>query len=150
MNIITLKIQPQYIDKAFTYFCDRLGRKYADMIDSGMLMDGAMSCDTLPQWFLLMDDEEIAGCAGLVTDSLDVRTDLCPWLVLLFVEDRYRGNGYGKKLLNEVRNKARAMGYDKLYVSGDNSSYYEHLGFRRINEQISRDGVMRDIYAINL
>ena len=47
----------------------------------------------------------------------------------LYVAPRYRGNGYGKKLLGKVK---QAHPNQNVYVLSDEDLYYEKLGCNRI------------------
>ena len=50
----------------------------------------------------------------------------------LFVEEKARGNALGARLLENARIDAGKVGFDKLYLCTDHTSYYEKYGWRYI------------------
>ncbi|MNC41279.1 N-acetylglutamate synthase [compost metagenome] len=83
----------------------------------------------LPQWYLLMDNEQILGCAGLITNDFISRGELYPWLCALYVEPQHRGRGYGSQLINHVAEETRKFGFPQLHLCTDLEGYYEKQGF---------------------
>lgn len=99
---------------------------YDDCIRHSVTAEGP-----LPQWYLLMDGNTVAGCAGLITNDFISRMDLYPWICALYIEEKYRGQALGAKLLEKACDDAKKAGFHKVYLCSDHVGYYEHYGFQR-------------------
>jgi len=65
----------------------------------------------------------------------DVRPDLRPWLSDLVVAPQYQKQGIGKMLMNTAIQKARELGFAKLYLFTFHATltpYYQKLGWKQI------------------
>jgi N-acetylglutamate synthase-like GNAT family acetyltransferase len=102
---------------------------YEDCISSCIDADSP-----LPQWYLLENQGEIVGCAGLVTNDFISRMDLYPWVCALYIEEKHRGKSYGSILLNKAKNDAKKFGYKNVYLCTDHVGYYEKYGFEYIGK----------------
>lgn len=87
------------------------------------------AANPLPQWYLLMENDQILGCAGLITNDFISRGELYPWLCALYVEEAQRGRGHGAKLIEHVAAETRRLGFPQLHLCTDLEGYYERSGF---------------------
>lgn len=85
---------------------------------------------------------EVAGTAAIVAGDLESEPELTPWLSALFVAPHHRGGAAGAKLLHTVEERARAGGFDRIYLycyKGRLTSYYEASGWCEL-KSFERDG----------
>jgi GNAT superfamily N-acetyltransferase len=132
MEIISVKEKPEYKEKAIRYFQSKWAnenslRVYEDCIDNCIT-----TTKPLPQWYLLVDKEEIIGGAGLITNDFISRMDLYPWICAVYIEEKYRGNSYGAMILEKAKEDAKTGGFTHVYLCTGHIGYYEKYGFTYI------------------
>jgi len=102
---------------------------YEDCIKYSVLSD-----NSLPQWYIMIKNDEIIGCAGLITNDFISRMDLFPWISSLFVEQAHRNHNYGFKLIDKACLDAKKAGYKSVFLGTDHIGYYEKYGFEYIGD----------------
>jgi GNAT superfamily N-acetyltransferase len=90
----------------------------------------------LPQFYLLLHDDDIIGCAALIINDFISRHDLYPWVACLYVDEAYRGNQFGSLLLDHAVQCAGNAGFHKVYLTTDLDGYYEKYGWTRMEDGI--------------
>lgn len=149
VKVISVRENPEYANVAIVYIQSKWpampGVVYQDCINH------SLSAPThLPQWYLLENEGEIIGCAGLVTNDFISRMELYPWVCALHVEKRYRGNAYGSLLLERAKADTKKAGFDRLYLATDYVGLYEKYGFDYIGQGYHPWGEESRIYAAGL
>lgn len=131
MNIVSIRKSPKYVDRAIQYFQSTwksiLPEIYQDCITN--CIDAKQA---LPQWYLLINNDSIIGCAGLITNDFISRMDLYPWVCAVYIDEKYRGNNYASLLIDQAKADTTEAGFDHLYIATDHIGYYEKFGFNYI------------------
>lgn len=146
MNIIRLKESPQHLESALKFIQDAWGSDetyalYDDCIRSMMTTDSI-----LPEWYVAMNDEEIVGCVGLITNDFISRMDLWPWLCALYVVSEHRNKGIAKQLIDTCLEATKNKGFETMYLCTDHTLYYERYDFEYIGEGYHPWGESSRIY----
>ena len=150
MTIISVRQNPEYRDRAILFFQEKWGSPESNMVYTDCITHCIGADNPLPQWYLLMNGDTIAGGAGLVTNDFISRMDLYPWFVALFIEESERGHAYGRLLMERAMADAGDGGFTAMYLSTDLVGYYEKYGFTYIGTGYHPWGEKSRIYAIAL
>lgn len=70
---------------------------------------------TLPLTLVVFDGETPVGMCSLA-QTRGILPELAPWLAALYVTPDYRNKKIGRLLEMEICNKAREMGFEKIYL----------------------------------
>jgi predicted N-acetyltransferase YhbS len=86
--------------------------------------------EALPIAWVAHDGDEAIGTAALRVCDLEGYERLTPWLGGVYVFPRHRRRGIGSALCAAVEEKARAMGFGRLYLfTLDQQRLYARLGW---------------------
>jgi len=150
MKIISVRESPEYKDQAIQYIQEIWASEASMMVYQDCIEKSLETEKPLPHWYLLEDQGEPIGCAGLITNDFISRMDLYPWLCALYIEKAYRGQALGFKLIDKAKEDARAGGFSHLYLSTDHNGYYEKHDFEFIGTGYHPWGESSRIYATEL
>lgn len=86
--------------------------------------EGLITC------FKMIDEttNECLGASGLVLNQNGEYILRC-----VAVEEKYRGNGYGIRLVNRVLEEARNRGAKRIWLTGKVPQFYKKFGFRVVS-----------------
>ncbi|HAT5013636.1 GNAT family N-acetyltransferase [Serratia marcescens] len=129
MDMISVRQAPELAPRAIAYFQRHWATAETLMMYEDAINRSLGAANPLPQWYLLMENDRILGCAGLITNDFISRGELYPWLCALYVEETQRGRGCGAKLIEHVAAETRRLGFPQLHLCTDLEGYYERSGF---------------------
>jgi GNAT superfamily N-acetyltransferase len=150
MKIISVRENPEYKDKTIKYLQSKWANEKSVMVYEDCITHCISSPNSLPQWYLLMEDEKIIGCAGLITNDFISRMDLYPWVCAVYIVEEYRGNGYSSLLLERAKIDAKAGGFSYLYLCTEHIGLYEKYGYKHIGTGYHPWGDSTRIYAAQI
>jgi len=133
MKIISVREDTEYKDIAIKFFQQSWTIVYP-VIYEDSICHSINAENDLPQWYLLEKENEIIGCAGLITNDFISRMDLYPWICALFISEKERGNNYGELLIEKAKMDSKRFGFKYLNLCTDHIGYYEKLGFEYVGQ----------------
>ncbi len=150
MEIISVKKSPEYTNEAIKYFQSKWASENSMNVYDDCIRNCITTSNPLPQWYLLVENNKIIGCAGLITNDFISRMDLYPWVCALYIDEDFRGKEYGSLLLEQAKQDAKESGFSNLYLCTDHIGYYEKYGFKYISIGYHPWGDSSRIYSISL
>lgn len=147
IKIISVREEPEYESRAITYL-QSSWQEVSPAIYENCIHHSITAEQSLPQWYLLEENNNIIGCAGLITNDFISRMDLYPWLCALYIDEKYRGNGYAHLLIEKARADTKTFGFKHLNLSTEHIGYYEKFGFEYIGQGFHPWGESSRIYQI--
>lgn len=143
-RIINLHECPGLRCRAAEWFCRKWGipmDEYLSSIDECIAGRG-----DIPQWYLVMADNEIIGGAGVIDNDFHKRRDLWPNVCALYVEEKCRNRGIAGRLLEHVCRDMAARHVMTLYLVTDHTAFYERYGWEFMCMVQGDDGNMIRMY----
>ena len=150
MKIISIRKEPSYAEMATRYIQSKWASEESMMLYEDCIAHCIDAQVPLPQWYVLMNNDEIIGCAGLITNDFISRMDLYPWVCAVYIEESHRGHAYGALLLEQAKKDAKQHGFPQLYLCTDHIGLYERYGFSYIGTGYHPWGGSSRIYAATL
>ncbi|RJT39457.1 GNAT family N-acetyltransferase [Rahnella woolbedingensis] len=135
MQIINLTERPEFAEAVTDWQWQAFGSENSREFFSSVVKSCLTGAD-LPQTFIALDGERLAGTVGLWRCDLISRQDLTPWLAALYVDEPYRSRGLGQQLQKFVLEHSRRSGFRELYLYAGFTGYYERFGWKYIGDAL--------------
>ena len=132
MKVINIRENPEYKDSAISYFQEKWANDSSKAVYDDCITRSIITDSTLPIWYILIDEDKIIGCVGLITNDFISCMDLWPWLCAMYIEKDYRGNAYGSLLIEQLKQDVGKASFDNVYLATNHIGYYEKYGFEYI------------------
>lgn len=127
-KIVRLTDKPEIKEQAAMWFHQKWG------IPLEAYMESMEACLTeknaVPQWYVALKENKIAGGLGVIENDFHNRKDLTPNVCAVYTEEDQRGRGIAGALLNFVCTDMAKRGIGTLYLVTDHTSFYERYGWK--------------------
>lgn len=127
-KIIRLIDRPEIKEEAAEWFHAKWGiplEAYAESMEECL-----SKRNTVPQWYVAMENDRIIGGLGVIDNDFHDRKDLTPNVCAVYTEEDKRCNGVAGALLDYVCADMKEYGIATLYLVTDHTSFYERYGWK--------------------
>ena len=116
-------------------------------------MEHSVNTERLPQTFVALLDGVPCGMYQLsMSDDLKGRPDIYPWLINVYVDEKFRGRDICRKLMETVKEKAKNADLKELYLYTHHVGLYEKFGWEFAEDvrTFNEDSPIERLYKMNL
>lgn len=135
MKIIDLSDRPEFKEQVTDWLWQAFGSENSRDFFASVVQSSLSGAD-LPQTFIALEGETLAGTVGLWRCDLISRQDLTPWLAALYVDEEFRSQGLGQQLQAFVLEQSRRSGFREVYLYAEFTGYYERFGWQYIGDAL--------------
>lgn len=143
-SIVNLQERPALRRQAAEWFHRKWGipaKEYLGSMDECLAGGSAV-----PQWYVVLQGNEIIGGAGIIANDFHERKDLTPNLCALYVEEAFRCQGIAGRLLERACRDMKKSQFHYLYLVTEHTSFYERYGWEFLCLVQEEDGGMIRMY----
>ena len=142
--IIRLAERADWIERAAGWFHEKWGVPLAAYRES--MERSAQEGQAVPQWYLAVRGERIAGGLGVIENDFHDRRDLTPNVCAVYTEEAERCRGIAGALLRFACADMAARGIETLYLVTEHTSFYERYGWEFFCMARGEDGAAMRLY----
>lgn len=102
--------------------------------------------DCVPQWYLALAGDQIAGGLGVIENDFHKRPDLAPNICAVYVEQACRRQGMARALMECACEDLRRMGRRDVYLITTHTVFYERCGWEFYGMIEENDGNLIRMY----
>ncbi len=135
MKIINLSDRPEFKEQVTDWLWQAFGSENSRDFFASVVQSSLSGAD-LPQTYIALAGETLAGTVGLWRCDLISRQDLTPWLAALYVDEEFRSQGLGQQLQAFVLEQSRRSGFREVYLYAEFTGYYERFGWQYIGDAL--------------
>lgn len=82
-----------------------------------------------PKLYLLVEGDALLSFAVLSKIDCILAPERFPWIGFVYTFPQYRRQGFCAALLTDICQKAKSMGYERIWIATDQPGLYERFGF---------------------
>lgn len=145
MKIINVRDTPDFIPYVAQWFQKKWNVPMEAYIAS---MEAACEATKgIPAWYYVVDERKniIAG-VGVIAKEFHKRPDLTPNICALYVEEKFRGKGFSRKLLECVYRHLAECGISDAYFVDSTADFVERNGWTFFSDVEEYDGKIVKMY----
>lgn len=140
IKINLLKHHPGCIPMLAKLWHELLGKQWEPDTSIPEITSWLHGClnDQLPLTYIALNGGTPVGMCSLEVND-GIRSDLIPWLCDLCVDEQHQHKGIGRLLVIATQNKAKALGFNKLYLFVLDLAminYYKKLGWEIMDTDV--------------
>lgn len=155
MEIIKLEDKNNYIfDKICDWYYNYWGIKNNESMEEvKCTFSYSLNNKKLPQTFVALIDQVPVGMYQIaITDDLNSRPDIYPRLINVYVDEKHRGKGICKELMNSVYENAKNIGLTELYLYTKHIGLYEKFGweFQELVKTFKEESPIERLYKLKI
>lgn len=154
IEIINLANKPEHIKTVVDWLFSEWGNNNYEYWNCWVR--SSLCVDKVPQTFIVLVDNRIAGTYSIWRCDLQSRQDLYPWLGGIFVSEEFRGKTFdGEKLgvciQKHALSQLKKLGFEKAYLFTEKTTaYYEKFGWQYIGNAPDENNNIVSLCEINL
>lgn len=128
IKLLKIRENKNIAERAANWFHEKWGIPLKAYQES--IRECIKSGNTIPQWYLAMDNDTIIRGLGVIENDFHNRKDLTPNICAVYVEENYRCQGIAGKLLQYVCDDMKKQEINTLYLVTDHTGFYEKYGWK--------------------
>lgn len=144
-KIVSIQQNPQWKARAAQWFHEKWQIPLSAYEES--MEECLQSSTAVPQWYVMIDSEEIVGGLGVIENDFHTRKDLTPNVCAVYVEETHRRQRIAGQLVQHVCDNLAEKGVHVLYLLTDHTGFYERYGWEFLCMVESNDGEMSRMYV---
>lgn len=149
-----IDIDEETLTKITTWMYEWWGKRDGYSFDgTKCFMKHSLQKERLPKTYGLFLDNKIIGMYQYTLEDLSIRPDIYPWLANVYIDEEYRNMGYGRKLLESVKETSRLLEeYNEIFLYTRHVNLYEKFGFEFVSkiDTYRKENRIQKLYKMNL
>ncbi|MDN3637677.1 GNAT family N-acetyltransferase [Simiduia curdlanivorans] len=139
MQIRDLTECPHAIDQLATWHYRQWAALYPDHRQQTFADELRQSLEGLkvPRTWVICDGDQVFGSASVIYDDMSTHPELGPWLASVYIDEKLRGQGWGKKLISRLMADCAKTGFETVYLfTPGQEEFYQSLGWTLRNREM--------------